>query len=147
MAYRSVNRPNAYATAASIKTYRAESADYLRRLFPPGTEVTTVVRNVVRSGMARTISVFAIEPARTRNGHREPARIVNVSRHVARVLDWRYDDERAGVYVTGCGMDMCFHTVYSLARVLYSGNKRAERHATEHRNGTDGGYVLTSRTV
>lgn len=147
MAYRNPNRPNQYITSADIKIYRAESADYLRRLFPPGTEVTTLVRNVTRSGMGRTISVLAIEPAHTSHGTRTPARIVNVSHHVARVLDWQYDDSRAGVYVTGCGMDMCFHTVYSLARVLYEDNRRAIKYASEHNYGTDVGYVLTNRNI
>jgi hypothetical protein len=102
------------------REYLAESTERLRVLFPVGSTVHTVIANVTSSGMGRTIKVLAIGP----DG------ISNVSHDVARVLGWRVDTDRAGVYVQGCGMDMAFHLVYTLARVLY-----------------DDGYALTQRHV
>lgn len=121
--------------------YRAESADRLRELFPAGTEVRTMVKHVSRSGMARVIAVLAIQPGKGS----DPARIVNVSHDVARVLDWSYDNDHGGVYVTGCGMDMCFHTVYTLARKLFSADDMTDDQ--RRRYGTDTGYLLDSRPL
>lgn len=110
--------------------YRAEATQRLRELFPPGSTVTTTVKHVTRSGMGRTIAVLAIDPD-------DKGTIRNVSRDVARVLDWREDSDRQGVYVEGCGMDMCFHLTYTLARVL---------HATDE-NWRNAGYSLESKMV
>ena len=121
--------------------YRAEAADRLRELFPPGTEVRTIVRHVSRSGMSRVISALAIQAGKGS----DPARIVNVSHDVARVLNSSYDNDRGGVWVTGCGMDMCFHLVYSLARVLYSDDTEALEKI--NRTWRDAGYALDSRPL
>lgn len=121
--------------------YRAESVQRLRELFPPGSEVRTVVKHVARSGMGRVIDVLAIAPPR----NSDPARIVSVGYDVARVLDSRYDNDHGGVWVQGCGMDMCFHLVYSLARVLYSGDE--ETLAESGRTWHDAGYLLDSRPL
>jgi hypothetical protein len=108
--------------------YRAESLEYLRTWFPVGSTVTTTVKHVTDSGMGRTIAVLASDPT---NG------ISNVSHHVARVLDWKYDNDRRGVYVQGCGMDMAFHLTYTLARVLYADQDSDGR----------AGYLLNNRNV
>lgn len=122
--------------------YRAESADYLRRVFPIGSDVRTLVRSVSRSGMSRTISILAIDRRHKRTGE-----IVDVSQHVARVLGWCVNSDNGAIRVDGCGMDMCFHTVYALSRVLYRDNRRAERIATDRGYGTDVGYLLNSRII
>ena len=102
------------------REHLAEATDRLRRLFPSGATVTVSVVNVTRSGMGRTIKVLAVG----RYG------ITNVSADVARVVGWRIDTDRVGVYVEGCGMDMCFYLVYTLSRTLY-----------------DDGYALSHRSV
>ncbi len=105
----------------------AESLEYLRKVFPRGTEVRTIVKHVNKSGTARAIVVLAVD-----NGS-----IVDVSAHVARVTEsLMYDD--GGVWVKGGGMDMCFALVYDLARTL---------HNDEVRDGTDAGYELSSRPI
>ena len=121
--------------------YRNESLARLRAYFPPGSEVTTVVRHVTQSGMSRVISVLAI---RTHNPQSDGDvanwrdRIINVSRDVARVVGWAYDNDHGGVYVTGCGMDMAFHTVYTLASILYRDTADEPARA---------GYLLDNRTI
>jgi hypothetical protein len=114
--------------------HRAEALARLRTVFPQGSWVTTTVKHVTKSGMGRTIMVLAYDP--------ETGRITNRSGDVARVLDWRFDNERYGVYVEGCGMDMAFHLTYTLARVLYA-NDGGVRDA----NGVDAGYLLNQNTI
>lgn len=117
--------------------YLAEATERLHELFPAGSEVTTVVTHVTRSGMGRTIKVLG-----NRRGPDGHMRITNVSGDVARVLGWQIDRQTGDVYVQGCGMDMCFHLVYSLARTLYGD------WAMDLLPGTrDAGYSLTSRTI
>lgn len=38
---------------------------------------------------------------------------------VAKALGMSYDDKREGIKTSGCGMDMGFHLVYQLGRVLF----------------------------
>lgn len=106
--------------------YRAEAFVRLREVFPVGSTATTIVRHVSRSGMTRTISVLAID---------KRGEIRDVSSDVARVLDWSVDRDRGGVRVDGCGMDMCFHLVYSMSRAIHAGLD------------SDAGYAVSNRTV
>lgn len=125
----------------------AESVAYLREVFPitdgPATAYT-VVTHVTASGMGRSIMVLG------RGTETDRFEIVNVSRHVARVLGWKLDDQRGGVYVQGCGMDMAFHTVYSLARAIYGHLSREEiteaaAKANRFTASADAGYLISDR--
>lgn len=89
---------------------RRESADILRRLYPLGTEVPTRVEYVSKDGMRRHISVWH----RDKNGM-----VSNTSRMVAEVVGLPLNGRGDAVVVDGCGMDMCFHLIYSLSRGLY----------------------------
>ena len=80
----------------------------LKDWFPKGSTAYTTVVHVAQSGMSRHIKVFAISGER----------IQNVSYYVSKLLDWRLTKNDA-VFVSGCGMDMGFHLIYVLARVLY----------------------------
>jgi hypothetical protein len=134
---------------------RADAIAQLRETFPVGSEVSLILRHVSSSGMTRAISVIGTE-----NG-----RPVDVSWQVARALDWRLHPTKDGVKVGGCGMDMGFHLVYSLARVIYRdgfpctgrdgygadrcpsndhSNER-ERDYTPDRMHSDPGYALRAR--
>lgn len=100
----------------------------LKKLFPIGTTVTTVLTSVSRSGMTRTIKVLAYD--------KECQEIRDVSYAVARVLDYKISDNHGGVIVKGIGMDMGFHLTYSLGHALYKGSRSKKLH-----NG-DPGYAL-----
>jgi hypothetical protein len=113
---------------ASNIEYMDEAIERLRSMFPSGSTVTTTIKNVSRSGMGRSIAVLGTDA----NGQ-----ICNVSRDVARVCEWRFDNDRQAVYVSGCGMDMAFHTVYTLAHVLYRTDENWQR----------AGYLLENRTI
>jgi|TARA_R100000149_G_C5834303_1_gene108713 hypothetical protein len=85
---------------------RAE--ELLKECFPKGSTAHTTVVHVARSGMSRHIKVFAIRGES----------IQNISYYVAEYLDWRYTNKEA-VFVSGGGMDMGFHLIYTLSSCLY----------------------------
>lgn len=106
--------------------YKNEAIDRLRELFPMHSEVRTIVKHVARSGMVRSIVVLAVDDGK----------IVDVTYNVARVVGWSIHDT-GGVWVNGCGMDMQFHVVYTLSRILYQDAVPTG----------DAGYMLTSRPL
>lgn len=93
---------------------RAHAIETLRKMLKPGDTVTTNVLHVSRSGMSRVIMCQAI--AADYDG--KPY-ISDISGLVADAIGDRYDSRRGGIVVGGCGMNMCFATVYNLGRVLF----------------------------
>lgn len=98
---------------AGKAAYRADRIAYLRELFPPGAKVFCTVTNVARSGMSRSIRVFAIMAGDREHGP-EPR---DVSDAVAAVIGAR--SVKGGVLMGGCGMDMGFALTYELSHALY----------------------------
>jgi len=86
-----------------------ENLDTLRAWLPPGTMVWCVLRHRSSSGMSRSISFHTVEAGDIRD----------ITYRAARVLGYKMDEKHGGLRVSGCGMDMGFHCVYSLARALY----------------------------
>tara|TARA_R100000654_G_scaffold22803_3_gene45109 strand:+ start:375 stop:683 length:309 start_codon:yes stop_codon:yes gene_type:complete len=93
--------------------------DILRDTFPEGSTAYTLVTKVAPSGMSRHIMVA---------GSRKKGHVQNVSWYISQLLDWKYKDNTRSVFVGGCGMDMGFHLVYTLSRILYD-----DGYAIEHR--------------
>lgn len=121
----------------------AESLATLRKLCPPGTTIYTILKHVSRSGMQREISCYVMEEGEPRW----------ISWYVARVLGEPMG-QRDGVKVNGCGMDMGFHIVYSLAYALHregfdcigegcpsNDHSNGDRNREPHRH-SDPGYSL-----
>jgi hypothetical protein len=89
-----------------------------------GSTVYTVLRSVSSSGMSRTLSLKVAKDGK----------ILDLTYYAGTVLDWpivEVNGSRA-LRVGGCGMDMGFHTVYTLSRVLFR----------EDLNTKDAGYLL-----
>src|SRR4051794_37155071 len=88
-----------------------ESLARLRKLCPPGTVVYCNLRHVSRSGMMREISLHVVHKGA----------LVSLSWDAARVLGWRINNGRShwALRVSGCGMDMGFHTVNALSYALH----------------------------
>ena len=89
-----------------------------------GSTVYTVLRSVSSSGMSRTLSLKVAKDGK----------ILDLTYYAGIVLDWpivEVNGSRA-LRVGGCGMDMGFHTVYTLSRVLFR----------EEGSTTDAGYSL-----
>jgi hypothetical protein len=89
-----------------------------------GDTIYTVLRSVSSSGMSRTLSLKVAKDGK----------ILDLTYYASIVLEWplvEVNGSRA-LRVGGCGMDMGFHTVYSLSRVLFR----------EEGNTKDAGYSL-----
>ncbi len=83
----------------------------LHDILPPGTTVHTILRHVSKSGMSRDISLVILTP----DGPRD------ITALAAEAMGSRLSSRVTfpAIRVGGCGMDMGFHMVYSLARALY----------------------------
>jgi hypothetical protein len=128
---------------------KEEARKMLREMLPPGSKVFTTVLHVSRSGMSRTIRVAAMENC-------EPQ---DISPFVAYATGLKFDRDRGGVKVGGCGMDMCFQVVYELSHALYpdgfecvgercpsNDHSNGDRNRSPHHHGS-GGYALTKRDL
>lgn len=76
-----------------------------------GDTIYTVLRSVSSSGMSRTISLKVAKEGK----------ILDLTYYASILLGWtlvEVNGSRA-LRVGGCGMDMGFHTVYTLSRVLF----------------------------
>ena len=105
---------------------KEESIALLRKLMKddPKPVIYTINRHTSSSGMSRDISLVYIK-----NG--EPYHInYSASKALGDRLVSRNGND--AIRVSGCGMDMGFHLVYSLSSVLFAGQERA-------------GYVLNHR--
>lgn len=96
--------------AATKRKEQAYAVERLRAWLNPDDEIYCVLRHVSRSGMLRVIDLKHIG---------EDGSMEHIGYNVALALDYPYDRQREGLRVTGAGMDMGFHVVYSLASVLY----------------------------
>ena len=111
------------------KQQKQEDYDYAKKqllefFVKEGDTIYTVLRSVAPSGMSRTMSLKV-----AKNG-----KILDLTYYASILLDWtlvEVNGSRA-LRVGGCGMDMGFHTVYTLSRVLFR----------EEGSTTDAGYSL-----
>lgn len=127
---------------------KQEAIERLREIVNPGDELRTVLRHASRSGMQRQIDVYKIEGGEARY----------LTAWVADALDYRQAQGLHGpLKVNGCGMDMGYHVVYSLARTLWpdsfdcvgegcpsNDHSNGDRDYSPHRH-SDGGYALRQR--
>jgi len=100
----------------SKKEQKQERFDYAKKqllefYLKEGDTIYTILRSVSSSGMSRTISLKV-----AREG-----RILDLTYFAADVLGWPLVEKNGSraLRVGGCGMDMGFHTVYTLASVLF----------------------------
>lgn len=93
---------------------KSEAVERLRELFAGNINkpvIHTITRHVSASGMSRDISLIYIKGGA----------IHNITYSAALALGWPISEKSGNraIKVSGCGMDMGFHTVYTLSRVLY----------------------------
>jgi len=85
-------------------------AEYcLKQYIPKGSAIYTTVMQVAPSGMSRHIKVM-----RPINDE-----VQNISYYVAEALGLPYRNKTGSVFVSGCGMNMCFWLAYELGETLY----------------------------
>jgi hypothetical protein len=91
---------------------KEEALAFLRLHLPHGSTVYTVLRAVSRSGMSRKISLYTVD---------KDGKLWDIGNYVAKALDSK-PVEFMGSWVLvagGCGMDMGYHLVSSLAHALF----------------------------
>jgi len=91
------------------QTEKQEAIDDLRKLLHPGDTVYTILRNVSRSGMSRTVDAYIMQD-------NEPRRL---SWAISKAIGFTYDKVHEGIKVGGCGMDVGFEVVYHLGYALW----------------------------
>lgn len=127
---------------------KTEIANYLRTL-EPGQRVYAMITRVARSGMSRCIRIFTLDDGRMNE----------ITHMVARACGWPMT-ANDGLRVGGCGMDMRFHVVYTLGRVLFPNGYECagadKCRSNDHSNGDrvytphlhrDGGYAFRCETL
>lgn len=131
-------------TATAKKTQRDEAIAELRKMLKPGDTVHCVLRHVSRSGMTRGIDFYIV-----RKGE-----LVWITSRVGHAIgtpqslkDWQGS---RGLRVSGCGMDMGFHVVYSLGCALFPKGFKVDgvgRNGDTSGHDNDGGYALKHRWI
>lgn len=126
---------------------QAEALEHLRKQIAPGDKVYTSITHVSRSGMLRHVRVYHVD---------KDGDLCDVTGYVASALGWSRARNGWDIAVPGCGMDMGFHTVYSLGRRLWPDggplDKSAPSRQVQERRGgqtkeRDGGYLLQHRAL
>jgi len=95
----------------------SKATERLREWIKPGDTLYTVLRHRSRSGMSRSISVLGLQ--QINNLPQDKIQIWSYDGNVALATGRKFDRDREGVKVQGCGMDMGFHLVYTLSRILF----------------------------
>ena len=106
---------------------QTEARDNLRKWLKRDDRIYTVLRHVSPSGMTRFVDLYYIEENRP----------CCITWQVAKALGWTYDTKRGALKIGGCGMDMGFHAVYTLASVLFR-----DDNFRDPVTGEDAGYSL-----
>lgn len=74
-----------------------------------GHRLLAIVNSVSRSGMSRRIEFYGAEKGE----------ISRIGYYMSKILEWPYNVDKGGFLVSGCGMDMIFHTLYSFNAVAW----------------------------
>lgn len=118
----------------------AEMKAKLLKLLDGNREIYTSLKRVSSSGMSRHIALYIAKDSS----------IIDITYYAAKILGYKRSPDTGGLIVGGCGMDMGFHCVYSLSRMLFPDGFKLK--AGEYgRNGDksgydkDGGYCLNQR--
>lgn len=89
------------------KADREERIASLRELLGSVGTIYTCLRKVSSSGMSRTLTLHIVKDGE----------ILDITYGASIALGWSRNDD-GHLKVSGCGMDMGFHTVYTLAQIL-----------------------------
>jgi hypothetical protein len=107
------------ATTKAQRAAQAEALASLREQLAPGDTITCVLRHRSASGMTRAIDFYRFGAELDRTTGKGVVTRVWLSPRIARALAYPFSDRHGAVLVSGCGMDIGFHTVYNLAYTLY----------------------------
>ena len=92
-----------------IRIDKENSIETLKEYLKKDMTIHYIIRSVSSSGMSRNIS-FKIT---------DKDNILDLSYHIAKALQYPFNDKKHAVKVSCCGMDMAFHVVHNLSHLLY----------------------------
>ena len=110
-------------TKAAKEERATKSANVLKQHLSTGDRVWCNITKTAASGMSRRIRCYI--PLNDDGTSDHKPTIYDITWHVANVLDWPLNDD--GIRVDGCGMDMGFHLVSTMARSLFGDYKTLDR--------------------
>ena len=121
---------------------RNETAEMLRRFLKPGDTVYCVLRNVSKSGMSRRIDFYVMIIPNGNPSQRTTDKpyLQYLSGYMSKLGIGSWSPDKSGLRVNGCGMDMGFHCVYTLARMIFTAEDC-------ERTDKDQGYSLRSEWI
>ncbi len=88
---------------------KQEAIDYLKKNINVGDTLYTIIEKVSSSGMSRQIKILDIKEGIPSYW----------SYYISKVLGYTLKDNGA-IFIKGAGMDMGFHIVYELSKVLFN---------------------------
>lgn len=105
----------------NTKAQVADALDTLRGILKPGDTVYAIVRSVARSGMSRRIDFYCLQGGAGRDSDLRwlTPYMVRVGVMDESHAAWYGRGDISGAKINGCGMDMCFESVYRLGRKLW----------------------------
>jgi hypothetical protein len=80
-----------------------------KKMYKHGTRIYTALKHVSSSGMTRHISVYAVKKGE----------IQDITWYAHNILDYKLTKGSNALVVVGCGMDMGYHVVSSLANAVF----------------------------
>lgn len=135
-----------------------EARKSLRKLLKPGQTVYCVLRSRSSSGMSRVIDlliaqpdvreVYPLKPDGKRDYDATPKRklvgygIRSIGYTAAKAMGDRWDSDRQGIKIGGCGMDMGFALVYALGHAVWPNGTKKPHGSRNGEPDRDGGYAL-----
>jgi hypothetical protein len=106
--------------------------DHLLTILKPSNKVYTTVHKISSSGMSRTMGAYVVVGEE----------ITCINWYIEKLGLFKRNDQ-GHLKVNGCGMDMGFHLVYNLGRVLFpEGFTGYQRNGGKWGRDQDGGYAL-----
>ena len=115
---------------------RIEALNFVRGLTDEDNRIYVSQVHVSRSGMQRRLRLYWMDTT-------QEYPKVDITYHASKILGWSMDNR--GLKVDGCGMDMHFHTVYTLSGYLYPDGFKVEgvgRNGDTSGWDDNGGYYL-----
>lgn len=85
------------------------AVERLSEILKPGDTIYCTVAHAASNGMSRHIKFFIVSGKGIRN----------ITHDVGEVAGYKQSEKTGGLVVSGAGMDMGFHVVYSLSRTLF----------------------------
>jgi len=101
---------NPYSDCPTSKPKEKTYGQTVLEGLPKDATIYSIIRRVSKSGMSRLIDFYVIKDNRP----------IWITPAVRDLIDYKQDKTTNALKVSGTGMDMCFHVVYSLGSAVHN---------------------------